>query len=140
MVFARCSRVVRCCGDAGDGSETALTGSGSRGTWIQHFIKEKHRLDAENRTMSRRRLARATDDQVQLRVHLSAGGIMLLFDLREPINALSHGVGMLLALPVTWVLWQRSRFKVRERAIVKPLGPAIALPSRQGSLPADFRH
>ena len=34
---------------------------------------------------------------------------MLLFDLREPINALSHGAGMLLALPVTWVLWQRSR-------------------------------
>jgi hemolysin III len=32
---------------------------------------------------------------------------MLLFDLREPINALSHGVGMILALPVTWVLWKR---------------------------------
>lgn len=32
---------------------------------------------------------------------------MLLFDLREPINALSHGVGMMLALPVTWVLWKR---------------------------------
>jgi hemolysin III len=32
---------------------------------------------------------------------------MLLFDLREPINAWSHGVGMMLALPVTWVLWKR---------------------------------
>jgi hemolysin III len=32
---------------------------------------------------------------------------MLLFDLREPINALSHGAGMMLALPVTWVLWSR---------------------------------
>ena len=32
---------------------------------------------------------------------------MLLFDLREPINALSHGAGMMLALPVTWVLWKR---------------------------------
>ena len=32
---------------------------------------------------------------------------MLLFDLREPINALSHGVGMMLALPVTWVLYRR---------------------------------
>jgi hemolysin III len=42
-----------------------------------------------------------------LRAHLSAGGVMLLFDLREPINALSHGVGMVLALPVTWVLWRR---------------------------------
>jgi hemolysin III len=34
---------------------------------------------------------------------------MLLFDLREPINALSHGAGMMLALPVTWVLWKRCR-------------------------------
>jgi hemolysin III len=32
---------------------------------------------------------------------------MLLFDLREPINAWSHGAGMMLALPVTWVLWKR---------------------------------
>jgi len=32
---------------------------------------------------------------------------MLLFDLREPINAWSHGAGMVLALPVTWVLWSR---------------------------------
>jgi hemolysin III len=32
---------------------------------------------------------------------------MLLFDLREPINACSHGAGMLLALPVTWILWKR---------------------------------
>src|ERR1700677_4515165 len=31
---------------------------------------------------------------------------MSLFDLREPINALSHGAGMILALPVTWVLWR----------------------------------
>ena len=34
---------------------------------------------------------------------------MLLFDLREPINAWSHGAGMVLALPVTWVLWKRCR-------------------------------
>lgn len=32
---------------------------------------------------------------------------MQLFDLREPINALSHGAGMILAVPVTWVLWKR---------------------------------
>jgi hemolysin III len=32
---------------------------------------------------------------------------MLLFQLREPINAWSHGTGMLLALPVTWLLWKR---------------------------------
>ena len=32
---------------------------------------------------------------------------MLLFDLREPINAWSHGAGMMLALPVTWVLLKR---------------------------------
>ena len=37
---------------------------------------------------------------------------MLLLDLREPINALSHGAGMMLAVPVTWVLWKRcSRLK-----------------------------
>jgi hemolysin III len=32
---------------------------------------------------------------------------MDLFDLREPVNAWSHGAGMMLALPVTWVLWKR---------------------------------
>jgi len=29
------------------------------------------------------------------------------FDLREPVNAWSHGAGMMLALPVTWMLWKR---------------------------------
>lgn len=32
---------------------------------------------------------------------------MHLFDLREPVNACSHGAGMMLALPVTWMLWKR---------------------------------
>jgi hemolysin III len=32
---------------------------------------------------------------------------MLLFELREPVNAVSHGAGMMLALPVTWLLWKR---------------------------------
>lgn len=32
---------------------------------------------------------------------------MMMLDLREPINALSHGAGMMLALPLTWVFWQR---------------------------------
>jgi len=32
---------------------------------------------------------------------------MLLFDCREPVSAWSHGAGMLLALPVTWILWKR---------------------------------
>ena len=35
------------------------------------------------------------------------GAAMMLLDLREPINALSHGAGMMLALPLTWVFWQR---------------------------------
>ena len=30
---------------------------------------------------------------------------MLPIDLREPINAMSHGAGMLMSLPVTWLLW-----------------------------------
>jgi hemolysin III len=43
---------------------------------------------------------------------------MLLFDLREPVNACSHGAGMVLALPVTWVLWKRcteSRCRLSQR-------------------------
>lgn len=32
---------------------------------------------------------------------------MHLFELREPVNALSHAAGMMLALPVTWMLWKR---------------------------------
>ena len=32
---------------------------------------------------------------------------MLPFDLREPINAWSHGAGMMMALPITWLLWRR---------------------------------
>jgi hemolysin III len=32
---------------------------------------------------------------------------MLLLQLREPINAWSHGAGMLVAIPVTWLLWKR---------------------------------
>jgi hemolysin III len=32
---------------------------------------------------------------------------MLLFALREPINVVSHGAGMMLALPVTWLLWKQ---------------------------------
>jgi hemolysin III len=31
----------------------------------------------------------------------------MMFELREPFSALSHGAGLLLALPVTWVLWRR---------------------------------
>jgi hemolysin III len=34
---------------------------------------------------------------------------MYLLDPREPVNAWSHGAGMMLALPVTWLLWKRSR-------------------------------
>jgi hemolysin III len=32
---------------------------------------------------------------------------MLPFDLREPINAWSHGAGMMMALPITWLLWRQ---------------------------------
>ncbi len=32
---------------------------------------------------------------------------MILPDLREPISALSHGAGMMMALPVTWLLWKQ---------------------------------
>ena len=36
-------------------------------------------------------------------------GVMIPFDLREPINAWSHGAGMMMALPVTWFLWRAVR-------------------------------
>jgi hemolysin III len=32
---------------------------------------------------------------------------MLPFDIREPVNAWSHGAGMMMALPVTWLLWKQ---------------------------------
>jgi hemolysin III len=32
---------------------------------------------------------------------------MILLDLREPISAWSHGAGMMLAIPLTWVFWRR---------------------------------
>jgi hemolysin III len=32
---------------------------------------------------------------------------MILLDLREPVSACSHGAAMVLALPLTWVLWRR---------------------------------
>ncbi len=32
---------------------------------------------------------------------------MIPFDLREPVNAWSHGAGMMMALPITWLLWTR---------------------------------
>jgi hemolysin III len=47
---------------------------------------------------------------------------MLLFQLREPINAWSHGAGMLLALPVTWFLWKRCVTAYDCGAIASPTG------------------
>jgi hemolysin III len=32
---------------------------------------------------------------------------MLPFDIREPINAWSHGAGLMMAMPVTWLLWKQ---------------------------------
>jgi hemolysin III len=46
-------------------------------------------------------------DQTTLWAHLPAGDVVLLFDLREPINAWSHCAGMMLAFPVTWVFWKK---------------------------------
>ena len=52
---------------------------------------------------------------------------MLLFDLlREPINALSHGAGMLLAVPVTWILWKRCRNVGRDARLDPRPQPANA--------------
>jgi hemolysin III len=40
------------------------------------------------------------------------GATMLLLDLREPMSALSHGAGVMMALPLTWVFWQRCATRV----------------------------
>jgi hemolysin III len=49
---------------------------------------------------------------------------MLFFDLREPISALSHGMGMVLALAVSAVLWNRCarRFPARSDHSVTKAG------------------
>ena len=36
------------------------------------------------------------------------GATMMLLDLREPISAMSHAAGMMLAVPLSWLFWQRS--------------------------------
>jgi hemolysin III len=41
----------------------------------------------------------------------------MLFDLREPVSALSHGAGMLLAMPLTLLLW-RQCLEQREKRFV----------------------
>ncbi|MDR3619157.1 MAG: hemolysin III family protein [Paludisphaera borealis] len=41
---------------------------------------------------------------------------MSLFDLREPISAWSHGAGMIVALPVIWLLLRRGRDALRSAA------------------------
>ena len=64
---------------------------------------------------------------------------MLLFDLREPINALSHGAGMILALPVTWVLWRRCH-KLTRAVIRQPTMCRKAVSPSQGILHAGFWH
>lgn len=54
---------------------------------------------------------------------------MLPFDIREPVNAWSHGAGMMMALPVTWLLWKQCD-RIRPCALSKacqvagPCGPA----------------
>ena len=72
------------------------------------------------------------------RAGLTAGGDMLLFDLREPINALSHGAGMMLALPVTWVLWRRCHKLSDTMPAARDV--LIAVSPNQGILHAGFWH
>jgi hemolysin III len=42
------------------------------------------------------------------------GATMILFDLREPISAWSHGAGMMLAISLNWVFWLRCVQRVDE--------------------------
>ena len=49
---------------------------------------------------------------------------MLPFDIREPINTMSHGAGMMMALPVTWLLWKKCG-KLHPCALSKTCGSGI---------------
>jgi hemolysin III len=49
---------------------------------------------------------------------------MLLFELREPVNAWSHGAGMVLAMPVTWLLWRRCALSTGSGDPWQERGPA----------------
>jgi hemolysin III len=40
---------------------------------------------------------------------MTLGGAMPQFDIREPFSTWSHASGMLLAIPITWILWNRCR-------------------------------
>jgi hemolysin III len=70
-----------------------------------------------------------TDTQVA-----NHGVDMMLLDLREPVNALSHGAGMMLALPLTWVFWKRSIEQVRAVASRDELAGGRATAYERGKI------
>ena len=62
-------------------------------------------------------------------------GVMLPFDIREPINAWSHGAGMMMALPVTWLLWKQcgKRNPCESSKICQVATPCVAAKRRCGA-------
>ena len=54
-----------------------------------------------------RRFSPPNMGQGRLKAQFCTGSVMPLLDLREPVNAWSHGAGMMLAVPITWFLWVR---------------------------------
>ena len=76
---------------------------------------------------------------------------MFPFDLREPVNALSHGAGMMMALPVTWFLWRQCAGSIRAASKSRCDTPSPCVMAR-GTVPrgsasaiqvpvsADLRH
>jgi hemolysin III len=48
---------------------------------------------------------------------------MMLLDLREPINAWSHGAGMMLAFPLIWIFWRRCVEEASGKGVVQAAEP-----------------
>ena len=62
--------------------------------------------------------------------------VMTLFDLREPLSAWSHGAGMTLSIPLTWLLWRRWRAGVEARVDELIEGERKVTPYERGKLAA----
>jgi hemolysin III len=59
---------------------------------------------------------------------------MMLFDLREPVSALSHGAGMVLALPLIWVFCHRCRTQTVPDATLEERPEAQKLAYQRGKI------
>jgi hemolysin III len=75
----------------------------------------------------------STEDgnQADAEVEPRHGDDMMLLNLREPVSALSHAAGMMLAFPLIWIFWRRCQGDMQESHIAEP---QLALVYRRGKL------